>query len=341
MDERQITRKKRGNPLAVSNLILTVAVLLLASVLVFTWLKDRREEEEQQAMEVMAQLKAEEAANEELEAFLSRFKTIADEYVPGTEFMQRLFPDKIVYRHNGKYVYEEIDSTVPQNDYDWENFISSNGERYYVDENGNRSQKGIDVSKYQGDIDWEKVAADGVDFAMIRVGYRGYGTGTLVEDEYFKQNVQGALDAGVDVGVYFYTQAINTEEAVEEAEFVLQLISGYDIAYPVAIDTEAVDSSSRTDQMTAEERTNVCKAFYDRISEAGYNAMIYTNINWLMTNLDPTALGDYDKWLAVYWSAPIFPYKFQMWQYTASGKVDGIEGNVDMNAGLFDYGKIG
>ena len=132
-----------------------------------------------------------------------------------------------------------------------------------------------------------------------------------------------------------------TEEAVEEAEFVLQLISGYDIAYPVAIDTEAVDSSSRTDQMTAEERTNVCKAFYDRISEAGYNAMIYTNINWLMTNLDPTALGDYDKWLAVYWSAPIFPYKFQMWQYTASGKVDGIEGNVDMNAGLFDYGKIG
>ena len=211
----------------------------------------------------------------------------------------------------------------------------------------NSIKKGIDVSVYQGAIDWNKVKQDGVDFAMIRAGFRGYGVssdgieGKLVTDSYYVRNMKGATNAGIEVGVYFFTQAINEKEAIEEAEYVLSLIKGYNVTYPIAIDVEDVPNAvGRADNLTKEQRTKVVKAFCNRIEQAGYEPMIYANKYWLKNQLDMSKLSNYSVWLAHYTGAtqddPLakpsdYEGKYIMWQYTDSGTVDGVIGNTDMN----------
>ena len=191
---------------------------------------------------------------------------------------------------------------------------------------------GIDVSYYQGQIDWEKVKASGIEFAMIRLGYRGYGQeGKLMEDKMAFRNIEGALDAGLKVGIYFFSQAITVEEAVEEAEFVLERIEGYNITMPVVFDWEYISEEARTAKMDRRTLTDCYKAFCEKIAEAGYTPMSYFNTYQSRQLMYLHELEDYPFWLALYSDRMTFPYRFEMWQYTDSGRVPGIEGKVDIN----------
>lgn len=220
---------------------------------------------------------------------------------------------------------------LPKNTYSKDGFYEFGGiKRYY--KAGVTGTAGIDVSSYQGEIDWQAVRDAGIDFAMIRVGYRGYATGELDLDNCYEDNVQGALEAGVQVGVYFFSQALTEEEAVEEAEFVLKQIDGYDIQYPVIFDWEEMDAvQARTDEMNMLLLTSCALAFCQTIEEAGYEAGIYFNQTYGYQQLNLPSLQDYVFWLAQYEDTPSFVYDFQIWQYTNEGTVPGIEEKVDLN----------
>lgn len=233
------------------------------------------------------------------------------------------------YIHFSSHVLEKLDG-VPVNDYDNAAFVSSDGMMTYTKENG--SLAGIDVSSHQGTIDWAKVAEDGIDFAIIRCGGRYYQSGTVFEDKQFRANIQGALDAGIQVGIYFFSQATSAQEAREEAQFVLDTIQGYDVTGPVVFDWENIgNDSARTDGMTSAQVTAAANAFCQTVEQAGYRPMIYFNqyIGYLLYDLDQVV--QYPFWLAEYNAVPSFYYDFEMWQYTSSGSVSGISGKVDRN----------
>ena len=196
----------------------------------------------------------------------------------------------------------------------------------------NRTSRGIDVSKFQGSIDWNAVKADGITFAIIRCGYRGYGTGALVEDATFRQNIQGAINAGLRVGVYFYSQAINEAEAVEEASMVLSLVSGYSLPLGVYYDTETV-AGGRANAISASERTACAVAFCETIRNAGYQAGVYSYASWFYNALNFANISKYNIWIAQYRDTLDFNYHYNIWQYTGSGRVNGISTAVDMNIG--------
>lgn len=196
---------------------------------------------------------------------------------------------------------------------------------------GDQARVGIDVSKWQGDIDWDKVKNDGVEFAIIRAGYRGSVTGSIIEDPYFKANMKGAAAAGIPVGVYFFTQAVNEVEAVEEASAVLKLVQQYRLDYPIFVDTEGAGGNGRADGLDVKTRTLVCEAFCRTIENGGYSAGVYAGRNGYNNRLEAARLDNYDIWLAEYRSAPLYQGYYRMWQHTSRGKVDGIVGNVDLN----------
>ena len=202
---------------------------------------------------------------------------------------------------------------------------------------GSATGLGIDVSKWQKEIDWEKVKADGIDFAIIRCGYRGSASGCLVEDPYFEQNIKGATAAGIKVGVYFFTQAISAVEAVEEASMVVSLIRDYELDYPVFIDTESAGGNGRADALDKETRTEVCEAFCATVRNAGYQSGVYASRNWYNKMVDVDRLERFVIWLAEYRKVPLYEGYYHMWQYTSKGKVDGIEGNVDLNISYLGY----
>ncbi len=194
---------------------------------------------------------------------------------------------------------------------------------------------GIDVSKWNSTIDWNAVKNSGVNYAIIRCGYRGSTEGKLVIDPKFVANIKGATAVGIKVGVYFFTQAIDEREAVEEASMVLEQVKNYKISYPIFLDVEP--SGGRGDKIDSATRTAVCKAFCQTIQNAGYTAGIYANKNWLETKLDPSQLGAYKIWLAQYAAAPTYTGRYDLWQYRATGKVSGISGDVDMNLSYLGY----
>lgn len=202
---------------------------------------------------------------------------------------------------------------------------------------GSATGLGIDVSKWQKEIDWEKVKADGIDFAIIRCGYRGAASGWLVEDPYFEQNMKGATAAGIKVGVYFFTQALNAVEAVEEASMVVSLIRDYELEYPVFIDTESAGGNGRADELDEATRTEVCEAFCSTVRNAGYQSGVYASRNWYDKMVDVDRLNRFVIWLAEYRKVPEFEGYYHMWQYTSQGKVDGIEGKVDLNISYLGY----
>lgn len=243
------------------------------------------------------------------------------------------FPEYIVYKEENDYKFVEVDNSLAKNDWELTNLKKDkNGELAYKKDGKVISRKGIDVSKYQGEIDWDKVKADGVEFAIIRIAYRGYGSGEIVTDEQAVANIKNATKAGVKVGVYFFSQAINEKEAEEEAEYVIDIIDKYKIEYPIVFDMEEINGdTARTDKLTKEEKTDIAIAFCERVKEEKYTPMVYANIKWFAGYYDMKRLEAYDKWFAYYDDTLYFPYKIKMWQYTDSGKIDGIEGNVDLN----------
>lgn len=185
---------------------------------------------------------------------------------------------------------------------------------------------GIDVSYHNGKLDWKEIKSIGVEFAMIRVGYRGYGAGTLVYDEQYKNNIKGALDNGIKVGVYFFSQAISAEEGIEEASFVLDLIQGYNITLPVCIDTETSggNGSGRADKISVADRTAAMKGFCETIAAAGKKPMIYASTSWFYSHLDMSQLP-YMIWQAQWMSQPNYKLGFDIWQFTSNGSLTGDE----------------
>lgn len=206
----------------------------------------------------------------------------------------------------------------------------------YLSALGCDSIPGIDVSAYQGDINWNQVAASGIKFAMIRVGYRGYGSGKIVEDAYGRENLRHARLAGLDVGVYFFSQALNKAEVEEEAAFILDIIKDYEITMPVVFDWEYISDTARTADMDPRTLTDLNLYFCDIMEEAGYETMIYFNRNQASTLMYLYELEDYPFWLASYNYRMTYPYRFEMWQYTSTGRVPGIKGDVDINLLLLD-----
>lgn len=233
------------------------------------------------------------------------------------------------FQYSGYWV-EELDG-VPKNPYELTSFaLAAEGVTY---EDGNYTVlRGIDVSEFQGEINWRAVKASGIDFAILRVGGRLMQSGRIFEDAWFRSNVERATAAGVQVGVYFFSQAINAEEGLEEAEFVLSLIEGYDITMPVVADWEYLDYDDvRIYGVEPDKVTDAVEAFCRRVKEAGYTPMAYMNTYCGYTKLDLRRLDGVDFWFAQYTDAPTFRYHFTMWQYSDQGRVNGISGNVDMN----------
>lgn len=247
--------------------------------------------------------------------------------------LRYFYPDEIVIADAGKYHFFPISEELAHHTYDMSKFVKGSDQvmQYYDNEKW-IAHKGIDVSKYQEEIDWEQVADDDVEYAFIRLGIRGYTKGEILEDENFEDNIRGALRNDIDVGVYFFTQAVSVEEAEEEAQYVLDALEPYKVEYPVVVDVEAVsNANARTKDLTKEERTQYCIAFCEKIREAGYTPMIYGNLKTFMLMLDLGQLEDYEKWVAFYDEPLYYPYAFRVWQYTDEGSVAGIDGKVDLN----------
>ncbi len=270
---------------------------------------------------------------------------------------------KIVYDETSAPIYDETSAPVYDTKsakvyetqtvttyYGWQTI---DGATYYFDKNGNKvtgqqviegvsytfssegvrsGTIGIDVSKYQPSVNWTKVKNAGINFVMIRCGYRGYGSGVLVEDPKFASHIQGAKAAGLRVGVYFFSQAINEAEAVEEASMAVALANKYGINMPIAIDSEyAAGGAGRADGLSKSERTKVTKAFCNTVKSAGHSAMVYASKSWLGSHLDMSQLSGYKVWVAHYADKCGYTGTYHIWQNTSKGKVDGISGNVDMN----------
>ena len=220
--------------------------------------------------------------------------------------------------------------------YDWSKLDRSDDRYAYVVDGQVKSRLGIDVAEHEYDIDWDAVAADGIDFAMIRLGYRGATEGDLYIDDCYEANMAGAKAAGLDCGVYFFSQATTEDEAVKEAEFVLSNLGGMPLEYPIAFDFEYVSGvgETRTAGMSHEEVSAVADAFCDRIEQAGYRTLVYGNM-YDLEKYDVNALGGRNIWWAEYGVAsPSNDIDIVMWQYATDGRIAGIDASVDMNIDL-------
>lgn len=244
----------------------------------------------------------------------------------------------LVTTRKGEEEWVLISPYLPKHEYDFTNLVSQNDlMKYYVDSK-QVSYVGVDLSKYQEYVDFVKVKKAGIDFVMIRLGARGYGTGQITLDDYYADNLKRATDAGLEVGVYFYSQAITEAEAVEEANFVLTQLEGYTLQYPVAFDMEFVDNdTARIENLSKAEKTAIAKAFLDTIEAAGHNAILYGDKEWLLQEIDLSKLTAYDVWLSQEADVPDYPYRFTMWQYSTKGDIDGIAGYANLNISFIDY----
>ncbi len=233
----------------------------------------------------------------------------------------------------GEWHETEIDPAIRKHDYNWSCLTNTEAGIQYAGDERYTIRKGIDVSEHQGDIDWGQVKAAGYDFAFLRIGYRGYGEqGTLCADAKFQQNIVNAHNAGVEVGVYLFSQAVSEDEALQEAGLVLEQLQGHSLELPVVFDPERIrDDAARTDNVTGEQFTKNTVLFCEKMKEAGYQPMIYSNMVWEAFEYDMEALADYPIWYADYEPVPQTPYYFSFWQYSEKGSVDGIAGNVDLN----------
>ncbi|WP_051196702.1 glycoside hydrolase family 25 protein [Butyrivibrio sp. XBB1001] len=257
-----------------------------------------------------------------------------------TTTIRSLFPDQMVVASSGRYYFFPILDTIAHHGFGEEDFVvGDDGFLEYVGSDESiHVKKGVDVSRFQGNIDWKTVKEQGIDFAFIRVGLRGTTEGKILTDDCFEDNIKGATENGIDVGVYFYSQAVNEKEALEEVQLILDMIEPYDVKYPVVIDIESADSdSARTNDLTSDEYEVVAKTFCDTVRSAGYKPMIYGNVKSFTLLMDAQDVDDYGIWIAYYGSPLYYPYHFDVWQFTSSGTVKGIDGNVDLNISITDY----
>ena len=351
-EQRRQKKRKNSVMLAVIGCTILLLTLITGSIFLYLWLdKSMQENEAKEAsnMNVESMNSEDLYSKEELADYIEEVKEQArlegaqevllelEEGINSSSglvgVLRDLYDDKLVVASSGKYHFIPINPNLKKHDYVTEELaFLSDGSLEYIRDGQVISYKGIDVSKHQGEIDWAKVAADGVEFAFIRVGNRGYGTGAIVEDAQFEANIKGALSNGIQVGVYFFSQAINEEEAMDEAQFVLEKIAPYKVQGPVVIDVEKVsDSEARMNQISLEQRTSNTLVFLETVEAAGYEVMLYHNMEMGTLMLDMEQFEDYSKWFAYYNKEIYYPYAFDVWQYSDKGKVDGIAGDVDLN----------
>lgn len=244
----------------------------------------------------------------------------------------------LVTHRDGTQEWVAINSDIASNTYEPTNMIrSGNIMKYFVNDK-EVSYVGVNLSENQTDVDYEALKDAGVDYCMIRVGVRGYSTGQLVEDKLFKTHMDGAIAAGLDVGVYFVSQAISTQEAQLEAAKVIEMLQGYSLDYPVAYDMGyVVNDTGRTDDLSKSERTKIAEAFLRDIRTAGYKTLLCADKNWLITELNLLRLSSHEVWLDEPGDIPDYPYKYTMWKYSDSVSIDGISGYAEMSISFIDY----
>ena len=247
--------------------------------------------------------------------------------------LRPFYPDKVIVVSRGTFNFVDINRDLKQNDFVQEGFVTDdNGITEYQIDGETVTHKGIDVSSFQGDIDWPAVKADGVEFALIRAYYRGYGTGRFVEDEKAVNNIIGASSAGINIGTYVFSQAITAEEAEEEANGAIEMLQSCGVyGVPIVIDVEFTGDGGRMDELTPEDRTDIIIRFCDVVSAAGYKPYVYYNTEMSIMYVDLTRLEDIPKWYASYSSDFFYPYDIDILQYSATGRVNGIKGNVDLD----------
>ena len=243
-------------------------------------------------------------------------------------------PDPTTEPTSGTRPPETTEATLPpppENPYGPIDFDVVDEETQEITLNSGNAIKGIDVSEWQGNIDWQQVKDSGVEYVIIRVGGRGTSEGTLYGDSRCQEYYEGATAVGLKVGAYIFAQSITEEEAIEEAEYVLEAVKNWDIQMPLVYDWEYIDKYARTAHMDSRTLTDMAKAFCDRILAAGYEPMLYFGRSQSADLLNLEELVDYRFWLAMYTTIMDYPYKVDMWQYTDTGSVPGISGNVDLN----------
>ncbi len=241
---------------------------------------------------------------------------------------------------DGKVEWVAISPNLKKNDYDFINLYNSNGKLRYFEGDTKVSTFGVDISKEQDYVDFNKLKKSGCEFVMLRVGTRGYQSGQINIDDYFLDNLKRATDAGLDVGVYFVSNAVSEAEAIEEAQFVIDNVGEYKLTYPVGFLMEYQENdTSRIDRLTKSEKTTITRAFLKKIAEAGFKPIVYGTKEWFLKEVDLVKLiGDFDMWLCeTKLSTPDYPYKYSMWQYNLLGSIDGVSGDVSFNICFLDY----
>lgn len=241
---------------------------------------------------------------------------------------------------DGTQAWIELNPNLERNEYDFTKLVYQNPiMRYYVD-GKSASWFGVNLTSAQGDVDFSKLKSAGCDYVMIRVGSRGYSSGEIVMDSNYEKYLEGAKKAGLGIGVYFYSQAINKDELIDEVDALLAAIEKYPINYPVVFDMESVeDDMARTDALSITDRTMLANLFLSEVEDAGYKPMLYGNKEWLVTKFNLDSLSKYDVWLSQEGDAPDYPYQFSMWQYTKAGSVKGVDGDVSLSISFNDYSK--
>lgn len=246
----------------------------------------------------------------------------------------------LITNRDGTEEWVLISPYLTKNTFDFTKMEDKAGLKRYMENGRKTSFVGVDISKHTGKVSFDRIKAAGVDYVMIRLGSRGYSTGQITLDENFKENIEGAIEAELDVGVYFYSQAISQDEAIQEVNFVVQNLEPYraHVKYPVAFNMGFVSNDkSRIEGLSREDKTTVTSSFMEGIRAAGYVPMIYGDKEWLIKEIDMTKLQDYDVWLSQEEEIPDYPYRYSMWQYNTDGVVNGIDGGADLNICFVNY----
>ena len=244
----------------------------------------------------------------------------------------------LVKNRDGSEEWVLITPYLPKNDYDYTNLVSQSGRMSYYVDSRVTSYLGVTIDKYDDYVDFGLLRDDGIDYVMVRVGARGYGTGTISLDDYYTDNISRANQAGLDVGLYFTSQAITAEEAMEEAVALIAVANENKITYPLAIDIGFIlNDTSRIEDLSKAEKTAIIRTFADTIKNAGYNCLIHADKEFLIKELDLSKFSDVDIWLDNNGDLPDYPYAFTMWEYTSTGTVNGISGPADLSISFIDY----
>ena len=245
---------------------------------------------------------------------------------------------QVTYK-DGTEEWIEIDDKLPKADYDFTKLKITNGRMAYYSGNKKLSRLGVMISSENGTVDFDRLSEDGIDFVMLKVGGRGYGTGLISLDSDFTTRIEAAQKAGLSVGCYFSSQAVTVEEAVEEAAFVKNQLLPYKISYPVALQMESIETdTARTDILDEKDRTEIAQAFLKDIVDAGYQGILYGDTNFLLTDVMPSEmLKDYDVFLEDEEAIPAYPYQYKMWEYAAQENINGVEKPASYVISFTDY----